>query len=356
MTSNWIKSPLYDGLWILAPMLLPAIIIMSFPNWFVQQEQSISTCSWLVLVLLIDVAHVYSTLFKMYFVAQPTPERKLLLATVPICCAVIGILLYSSSELLFWRCLAYLAVFHFARQQYGFMRLYSRHDENKSSTQVYYKFFIYAFTIIPILIWHLEGPRKFNWFVENDFMYFPFEKAALFFKFSFKGVFLIYIAFELLQITKRAFNLPRCALLLGTALSWYVGIVLYDGDLSFTFLNIAAHGIPYMALVYSENHTDFSLGRFKISRGTWQRYGLILFICVIVSAAFIEEGLWDALVWREHANLFSVFYFLQQIDQHTFLSFAVPLLSLPQTTHYVLDGFIWKRKKSASPEEKTKIL
>ena len=32
--------------------------------------------------------------------------------------------LYSRGELVFWRALAYLAVFHFVRQQYGWMALY----------------------------------------------------------------------------------------------------------------------------------------------------------------------------------------------------------------------------------------
>ena len=30
-------------------------------------------------------------------------------------------------------------------------------------------------------------------------------------------------------------------------------------------------------------------------------------------------------------------------------AFIVPLLALPQATHYLLDGFIWKLGKAAGP-------
>ena len=37
-------------------------------------------------------------------------------------------MLYLIGPLVFWRVLAYLAVFHFVRQQYGFMAVYARGD------------------------------------------------------------------------------------------------------------------------------------------------------------------------------------------------------------------------------------
>jgi hypothetical protein len=49
----------------------------------------------------------------------------------------------------------------------------------------------------------------------------------------------------------RTFNVPRNLLLAGTLVSWYVGIVLFNGDLIFTLLNVVSHGIPYLALVWA---------------------------------------------------------------------------------------------------------
>jgi hypothetical protein len=41
--------------------------------------------------------------------------------------------------------------------------------------------------------------------------------------------------------------------MVGTLISWYIGIVHYNNDLIFTFLNVVTHGIPYMALVWMYN-------------------------------------------------------------------------------------------------------
>jgi len=63
----------------------------------------------------------------------------------------------------------------------------------------------------------------------------------------------------------------------------------------------------------------------------------------IVVFAYLEEGLWDGLVWREHASIFGIFSVLPTVSRRELLAVLIPLLSLPQATHYVLDGFIWKR-------------
>jgi hypothetical protein len=47
-----------------------------------------------------------------------------LYSLVPLLGFAIGVALYSEGELVFWRALAYLAVFHFIRQQYGWVALY----------------------------------------------------------------------------------------------------------------------------------------------------------------------------------------------------------------------------------------
>jgi hypothetical protein len=66
--------------------------------------------------------------------------------------------------------------------------------------------------------------------------------------------------------------------------------------------------------------------------------------------AFVEEGLWDALLWKEHTQIFSVFSFLHHIQIGNAKHILFPLLILPQLTHYLLDGFIWRVSKGEIPE------
>ena len=54
----------------------------------------------------------------------------------------------------------------------------------------------------------------------------------------------------------------------------------------------------------------------------------------------------QVLVWRDHDGLFPWAGALPQVAEATLLAFVVPLLALPQVTHYLIDGFIWKMRKA----------
>src|ERR1700754_904574 len=80
--------------------------------------------AWVPAVLLIDVAHVWSTVFRVYLDKDEMQRRPTLYWLVPVISFAIGVALYSEGEVVFWRALAYVAVFHFVRQQYGWVALY----------------------------------------------------------------------------------------------------------------------------------------------------------------------------------------------------------------------------------------
>ena len=69
------------------------------------------------------------------------------------------------------------------------------------------------------------------------------------------------------------------------------------------------------------------------------RSGLGAFLGLLVALAFAEELLWDRLVWHERGWLFGNGAALGE----NLLAWVVPLLAVPQLTHYVLDGFLWRR-------------
>ena len=65
---------------------------------------------WVPAVLLIDVAHVYATGFRVYLDTAELMRRPWLYVMVPLAGYVLALALYSEREDLFWRALAYLAV------------------------------------------------------------------------------------------------------------------------------------------------------------------------------------------------------------------------------------------------------
>jgi hypothetical protein len=147
-----------------------------------------------------------------------------------------------------------------------------------------------------------------------------------------------------LWIKEKYINFPKLAIITGTLLSWYFGIVYFNGDMAFTLLNVVSHGVPYMALVWlygRKNYTKPGRGN-RFLQLVFSRYGIILFLGLIFLFAFIEEGLWDMAVWREHQTIFGSASISSFPVSNNALAFLVPLLALPQITHYILDGFIWR--------------
>ena len=74
-----------------------------------------------------------------------------------------------------------------------------------------------------------------------------------------------------------------------------------------------------------------------------QMIATIVFGAILL--AYIEEFGWDMLLFRERGDLFPA-YFVGIFKGSLAAAFAYALLSLPQITHYILDGIIWKNSAS----------
>lgn len=341
MRQPWIHNAKTDWCFILSPPFLVLLVILLFQKQIQGLENSYSFYTWLFLIVFVDVAHVYSTLFKTYFVKGEIQKRKLLYIGIPLISWILGMMLFQFGGLAFWSVLALVAVFHFIRQQYGFMRIYARFEPDNWSKRID-EVAVYAATIYPMLYW-FKTPRAFTWFVNNEFDwlsnlpdYVAFITALYF------GILIIWMVKTVFEAFKtKKLNVPKTALITGTYLSWYFGIVYFNNDLLFTFLNVISHGIPYIALIYIREirqKENSQLNRLQVFKSVM---GIFLFIGVILGFAFLEEFLWETLVWNEHFSLnFTV--------SETLLQFLVPLLVVPQLTHYLLDGFIWRKPKKVS--------
>lgn len=343
----WIYSPLLDWTFILLPPFIALLIVALFPAEF-KYDRAFPLIAWVLLILFVDVAHVYATLYRTYFDKEVLQQHGNLLFTIPFIALILGIVSYSITPIFFWRLLAYTAVFHFVRQQYGFMRIYARNEKFNRVSTLIDSSAIYSASLFPIFYWHLHEHKNFNWFVEGDFLY--FESALLL------GISVgIYVAILAMYVIKESitvyvtgrFNLPKNSLIFGTYLSWFFGIVYFNGDLAFTALNVISHGIPYMALVwvYGKRKTGKAGATGGFSKVIFSRYGILLFLLSIFGFAYLEEGFWDALVWNEHQSVFGFFYLLPKLSDELLLSVVVPLLALPQLVHYIIDGFIWRIRK-----------
>ena len=293
--------------------------------------------AWVSAVLLIDVAHVWSTSFRVYFDKEELKRRLSLYLLVPVFGYVVGVALYSESELTFWRVLAMVAVFHFVRQQYGWVALYRRKlNETKRWTWWIDTTAVYMATVYPLAFWMTSLPRNFQWFIENDFfglpafvddVLFPVYLLALG-AYIFKSVYLYF--------AQGFLNLGKDIVVSTTAVCWFAGIVMFNSDYAFTVTNVLIHGVPYFALIwfYARSRRETTGRLYRVFSSNW-----IVFLATLWAFAYVEELFWSRGVWHERTWLFGSNW--DWTDSRTYL---VPLLAVPQLTHYILDGFIWRRK------------
>lgn len=306
--------------------------------------QETGDIAWLLLVLGIDVAHVHATWFRTYFDREELGRHPLRYWGIPLALYALGALAYRASPLVFWRVLAYAAAFHFVRQQVGWVALYrARAGQRGGFERLIDEAAVYAATLFPLFHFHVRRDElQFAWFVPGDFHRVdlaPLLPAA-------QVVWALALGAFFVREGARAWTQGKLALgkvlVVGTtALTWFVGIVATNSDFIFTATNVIPHGVPYAVLLYA-----YARERSR-SAPSWTMTpvlagGFGAFCLVLVALAFGEQLLWDRFVDHERPGLFGSGPELGA----GVLAWVVPLLALPQATHYVLDGLIWRRAEN----------
>lgn len=297
--------------------------------------------TWIAGVLLVDVAHVWSTTFVVYLDPVELRRRPALYAGTPILCFAAALALYACGEAVFWRAIAYLAVFHFIRQQYGWVMLYrARNGERERFGRWLDGATIYAATLYPLIWWHAHLPRGFSWMKDGDFVGGVPAWASRAAGIVYAGLLAAYAVRAVAEARHRPVSWGKHLVVATTAACWYVGIVVTNNDYAFTVTNVFIHGIPYMVLVYlyaraASREAPTGIGARLLARG------VIVFLGTLWLVAYAEELLWDKAFWHDHAWLFGGGWHTGGVAL-----ILAPLLATPQLTHYVLDAFLWRRRSN----------
>ena len=323
-------------------------------------ERTLPLWTWALFIVSIDVSHVWSTLFRTYLDREEFAHHRTVLVRTPFLAFAIFFAVAAFSHLWFWRTLAYLALFHFVKQQYGFFALYRARFKFRPPRKIFDDVkVIYLATLYPVAYWHLTNDRSFDWFVSGDFfpLYAFLDNGLESLSFlPYLGNILYWVVIagwcieEVYLCRKHRVELPlgKMLWLLTTAGNWYLGIVHFNSDIVFSLTNVIAHGVPYIALIffYVEKKKGIKTPGQQ-TRGGQIAAHLTFMLGAILVLAFGEEYLWDMFLYREHGALFEQLfsYPLSALQTSAGQALALALLSVPQITHYVLDGFIWKNNE-----------
>ncbi len=211
---------------------------------------------WLAVVVCVDVAHVWSTGWRVYADPEELRRRPALYLGIPAAAYAAGVLLHTAGPLAFWRVLAYLATFHFVRQQYGWVALYRRKGgENEEPGATWERRLdaatIYGATLAPLAWWHATLPKRFHWLLDGDYAAGLPAGAGPAALAAFGVLFVAWVGKEARRlVTGRAVSWGKVLVVLTTALCWHLGVVVFDSDYAFAVTNVLVHGVPYFGLVY----------------------------------------------------------------------------------------------------------
>ena len=334
------------------------LIFLFFPIWAVWiwafnadlKNQSLPNWAWVIFILGIDVSHVWSSIFRTYLNKNDRLHHKTSICLVPAILLPLLFALAAYSSHLFWAILAYVAVYHFMKQQHGFMALYIFKNQEKQSTlkTKFDKWVIYSGMIYPIIYWHFDQGRNFNWFISGDFL--PLHQLINDMQiFSYLSIpyfllLLVWIIWEASLAKKGPLAIGKILWVSTTYLNWYLGIVFFNSDVIFSVTNVVAHGVPYLVLVIK-----YKIGEQALTQGSKTSYiqafiNIFIILTLAFFFAFFEEYFWDMLVNLEKHEIFETIapYWISIEHYPWLIAFCMAVLTLPQATHYVIDGFIWK--------------
>ena len=341
--TRWLFGPRTDVLAFFGATLAAFVLVLAAPSLGIGSDTP--PWAWLLLVVGIDVAHVWSTLYRVYLDGDELRRRPMLYGTAPLVAFGLGVAAHQVSPGFFWRLLAYVAVWHFVRQQVGWMVLYGRRAKSPNWRLHLDRAAMYAATLGPVVWWHANLPRPFWWFKEGDFvggLPRALGTAALVVHFAVLGVWLLVALVP--KLGGEPLHPGKLLLAAATWLAWYGGIVWAKSDFAFTALNVVLHGVPYLVLLFlyaRGRATEGGYGRLN----AFVRFGVPTFLALLLAIAFVEELAWDRLVWGDHPMFFGA----PALDlSPALLSLVVPLLTVPQATHYLLDGFVWRTRADPS--------
>lgn len=332
----WIVGPGIDLLLVLLPAALSLLFLCLPPR------ADVPLPAFLFLVVAFDVAHVWATLYLGPLDPEVRRRRPwLLFLPLPVAWLV-AFRLHLHEPALYWTVLAYVAIHHFAAQQWGFVALYrALAGERDPLDRQLDRWATWTGALGPVLLWHADPEREMDWFKHGERFLFRIDPALAGEIVAGMAVVGGLWAARQVQHLARGTLVPgKVAWVLATWASWSVGLLVSSTPLlSLAAINLL-HGLPFLALVWVrlnrrlEGRSGGLLAWVAQRRRWWAFYGLLL--CL----ALLEEALWDGLHWGTYAPAL-VGAGPPQLPAGA-ASALVALLALPQTVHYYLDAWLWK--------------
>lgn len=349
--------------------------LMAIVNFYIFNINTVSNFIWIFIIFGIDFIHVYSILLKKYLSRKSMLKYGQLIFIIPFISWVSGVSLYSFDPMLFWRIIAYAVILHIICQQYSLLVNYSRHEKklyrlsnvqndikfllniqnyskklpnNDSSRRRIMlpkslafldKILIISAMIYPLIYWHLNK----SGFLWQNYSYLNLDILSHFItSFCISLLFLYSIKEMYFIIYLKIYNLPRNLMLISTIITWFAGIIYFDNDFTFMACIVIAHKIQNIALSSLNGNKIYQTGHFLSYYGQkfLQKKYIIIFLSVVSVLLYLFFYIKNFIITYGYQ---AIFIGKNSLSQNGYdvkaLTCIVPLLMVPQITHYIFDSF-----------------
>lgn len=334
---TWVFSAKAD---IVLFLVMPVLI--GLLNWADPARDLVLFLIYLAFYL--DTFHVYVTAVPL--VADPLGEsRSYFIKGVMISAVAFFLFLifgiYSkiagkSFHIVTGQLLNYGAIWHFYRQQYGWMRISSKKDPKGFIFNDYVdSFFIFVITMIPVLISHSPLLADKPWFTGVPYAFEISHGWGFFLLILYWSCTFTYVALQVLfkNMGKINYNWPKYILIFSTFFCWYMSFMSSFKSSGIGYI-IFIHSVPYLYLIAGNIKNGFVRG-FRLT--------VLTLIGIALAFLFMQSARY---YFPETRYKFAPFLpaDLRWVPEPLHLVLWCLLLT-PVLAHYLLDGFVWKRRK-----------
>eukprot|EP00322_Chrysochromulina_rotalis_P009777 CAMPEP_0115866474 /NCGR_PEP_ID=MMETSP0287-20121206/20267_1 /TAXON_ID=412157 /ORGANISM="Chrysochromulina rotalis, Strain UIO044" /LENGTH=458 /DNA_ID=CAMNT_0003321041 /DNA_START=35 /DNA_END=1411 /DNA_ORIENTATION=- len=288
---------------------LPILVATAFaPSFWLMAPDEVPRWAWMFLVVAVDVAHVWATIFRTYLDQRELFRLPHLYLSVPIICFVVAFAIcWLGSPRHFWTFISYAAIYHFIKQDLGLLFLYlSRNSDRVTKQQIdLERMTLYVGAACPILLWHAGPPDTFHWFRAGERFVFQLPAALVLpVKAVWLATLLTYVSLEVrryrLGVTP---NVGKLYVMGASWLTWMIGTLCDHEVATLAVLNLF-HGIPFFVMIFQYCRRRWASLE---PAGCGDRLTVLLtrrwyvFLSALFALALLEELLWDALVFQDYA-------------------------------------------------------
>jgi hypothetical protein len=311
--------------WDVLLFVLPVLLTSPVVGWDILVGiRGADYLIWFAIMVAIDKAHIWSTVFRSYLDREVRREHPLLLYAGPLIFVLLGLAIELTLGVkMLVRLFLYFQMFHVMRQQYGWIAQVARRTRPRGSriSLRWDKTLIYAMVLVPFL-WSHVAPGEYLGGLELT----PRPMLAHCLAALFVGCVLGYGGLQAARRWVHHETVSTSELLVAGTTTFVWGAMMLAPSRYWLFMSLTYHAVPYIGA------TLWTAKDRQSERAMWRhRFAVPSFLVVLLVWGYFWQQIQDGFLHAAPHSIGAVPLTL------TALALVVPSM------HYAIDGVIWKR-------------